>query len=68
MKSKKPGKDSTSEDSGEKQSDEERKIKKKKQWFHDSSQTESEALRAIIGKQKKEDENPKESEKDNEEQ
>jgi hypothetical protein len=27
--------------------------KKENQWFHESSQTESEALRAMIGKEKK---------------
>lgn len=54
MKPKRSGKDSTS-DSWKKQSDEEENFKKKKQWFHESSQTESEALRAMIGKQRKKD-------------
>lgn len=66
MKPKKPGKDSTS-DSGKKQSGADGNSDKKPQWFYDSSQTESEALRAMIGK-KKEDEDSKESEKDSDEQ
>jgi hypothetical protein len=64
MTEKKPGENSSSE-SGKKKSDEEEGYQKKKQWFHDSSQTESDALRAMIGKQvKKED--SKESEEDHE--
>lgn len=66
MKPKKSGKDSTSH-SGEKSSGADRQSKKKKQWFHDSSQTESDALRAMMGKPEKEDEDSKESEKDNNE-
>lgn len=67
MKPKKTGNDSTSK-SGKVPSGEGRQYKKKKEWFHDSSQTESNALRAMMGKQKKKDNDSKKSENDNDEQ
>jgi|GEM_PF-6364064 len=59
----KPGKRSST-DSGKTPPGPEKQKSKNKEWYHDSSLTESEALRAMIGKQrKKEDrdvEEPKE--------
>lgn len=65
MTEKKPGENSSSE-SGNKKSDEEEDYQKKKQWFHDSSQTESDALRAMIGKQFKKEDSKESEEEDHE--
>lgn len=45
--------DSSSGDSGKYPPGSKKKKSEKKEWFHDSSLTESEALRAMIGKQQK---------------
>ena len=64
MTEKKPG-ERASADSGKTPAGPEKPKSKNKEWFHDSSLTESEALRAMIGKQrKKEDKHVEEPKKE----